>query len=379
MQEAGAPSLYGLDIFDLLRDSLPIVAGGGILALLLTLLGIRRKRAEAEEGEALDDLAASSVAEETWVDEFAAEVDPVYTAYGCYQDRLEQALIQAPDQLELKHRLLKVYYATRNVTAFNDLSESMVEKGQDIVDPDAWSRICDMGHEISPDNNLYQNDTSSQVTPQVDVVDDDAGTESAARIGEELSGLFTPDDLDGEVDGLQDSVDVSSLDLDGLDTRPLDLDLSSVESVAVVDHPGDTIDLPALDVAIDEGLAADEKIGSQLEGPGNLSKPEDDLSCLTEDIAPDLDTSSAQRGRGALDEPLSIDEAFDKAVDEEIDISNLAPEVLDAEAVETRLDLARAFLEMGDPEGAKGILEDIRQEGNETQCSEAEKLLADIG
>jgi FimV C-terminal domain len=65
-------------------------------------------------------------------------------------------------------------------------------------------------------------------------------------------------------------------------------------------------------------------------------------------------------------------------VDEEIDISTPPPETADTEAVDTKLDLARAFLEMGDAEGAKGILEEIRQEGNETQREEAEKLLADI-
>ena len=442
-----APLLDGLDIPALLRDNLPIVAGGGgILVLLLILLGVRRKRAEAEEDEAFNDLASSPAAEEASADEPAVsaavdadeeesevdgdslfdqeetsflseftpsdmnalrdetgEVDPiaeadVYIAYGRYQqveDLLKQALTRDPDRLALKHKLLEVYYATRNVAAFNELAESMVENGQDIVDPDAWSRICDMGREISPDNSLYQNDTSSQMAPEVDEGGVDA--ESAARFEEELSGLATLDDLDGEGGGLLDSVDEPSLDLDDLkeledlddlDTHPLepldslDLDLSSVENVAEADRHDDTIDLPTLDIGTGEDnveeLVADDELKSQLEELGDLAELEDDLSRLTEEITPDLDTSPAQRGQGALDEPLPIDEAFDKAVDEEIDISRLAPETVDAEAVDTKLDLARAFLEMGDPEGAKDILEEIRQEGNETQRREAEKLLADI-
>ncbi len=429
------------DIFTLLRDNLPIVAGGGgILVLLLILLGIRRKRAEVEEGEAFDDLVASSLDEETSADissdsaavdtkekegevdedslfgqeetsflsEFTpsdmnalrdetGEVDPiseadVYIAYGRYQqveDLLKQALTRDPDRLALKHKLLEVYYATRNAVAFNELAESMVENGQDIVDPDAWSRICDMGREIAPDNRLYQNDTSSQVTSEVFAGGDYA--ESAARIEEGGAELASQDDTDGKEAGLPGLVDEPSLDLDDfkeledlgdLDTRPLDsldLDLSSVENVAEADRPDDAIDLPALDIVAGEGgveeSRGDDEGLAQLEELSDLAELEDDLNRLTEELASDLNTSPAQRG---LDEPLSIDEAFDKAVDEEIEISSLAPETVDAEAVDTKLDLARAFLEMGDAEGAKDILEEIRQEGNEIQRKEAEKLLADI-
>ena len=45
---------------------------------------------------------------------------------------------------------------------------------------------------------------------------------------------------------------------------------------------------------------------------------------------------------------------------------------------ETKLDLASAYIEMGDPEGAKTILQEIISEGNDTQKSRAEKLLNDL-
>jgi pilus assembly protein FimV len=41
----------------------------------------------------------------------------------------------------------------------------------------------------------------------------------------------------------------------------------------------------------------------------------------------------------------------------------------------TKLDLARAYLEMGDKESAKGILEEVGNEGNEDQRTEALELL----
>ncbi|WP_414673881.1 FimV/HubP family polar landmark protein [Marinimicrobium sp. UBA4509] len=44
----------------------------------------------------------------------------------------------------------------------------------------------------------------------------------------------------------------------------------------------------------------------------------------------------------------------------------------------TKLDLARAYIDMGDADGARDILEEVRQEGNEQQQQEAEELLGRI-
>ncbi|MDA3830991.1 hypothetical protein PEC18_35615 [Paucibacter sp. O1-1] len=42
------------------------------------------------------------------------------------------------------------------------------------------------------------------------------------------------------------------------------------------------------------------------------------------------------------------------------------------------MDLAKAYLDMGDPDGAKSMLEEVMAEGSESQKSEARKLLAEI-
>jgi len=43
--------------------------------------------------------------------------------------------------------------------------------------------------------------------------------------------------------------------------------------------------------------------------------------------------------------------------------------------VDTKLDLARAYLDMGDPEGARAMLEEVINEGSQTQKDEAKRLL----
>ncbi|MFT3791744.1 MAG: FimV/HubP family polar landmark protein [Rudaea sp.] len=52
---------------------------------------------------------------------------------------------------------------------------------------------------------------------------------------------------------------------------------------------------------------------------------------------------------------------------------------LDEDTISTRLDLARAYLDMGDPDGARSMLDEVLAEGNPAQKEEARKLLSEIG
>jgi FimV-like protein len=46
--------------------------------------------------------------------------------------------------------------------------------------------------------------------------------------------------------------------------------------------------------------------------------------------------------------------------------------------VGTKLDLARAYMDMGDPEGARSILEEVVQEGSASQKQEASRLIESL-
>jgi pilus assembly protein FimV len=73
-------------------------------------------------------------------------------------------------------------------------------------------------------------------------------------------------------------------------------------------------------------------------------------------------------------EPELVAEAIAEpvAVEEE---SEIDPEL--REEVNTKLDLARAYMEMGDREGAREILQEVLGEGDRQQKAEAEKLMAE--
>ena len=65
--------------------------------------------------------------------------------------------------------------------------------------------------------------------------------------------------------------------------------------------------------------------------------------------------------------------SLDDDEDDDFDISELSEDV---DEVSTKLDLARAYIDMGDNEGAISILQEVKQEGNDEQQKEADELIA---
>lgn len=86
-----------------------------------------------------------------------------------------------------------------------------------------------------------------------------------------------------------------------------------------------------------------------------------------ESPAPDLDLS---------DISLDLDESPTVATEEE---KTVEPESEQWQEVATKLDLAKAYLEMGDKEGAREILQEVVQEGDSSQQDDARALLGELG
>ena len=83
--------------------------------------------------------------------------------------------------------------------------------------------------------------------------------------------------------------------------------------------------------------------------------------------ADDIDLNEFSSDEAALAD-LSDDD-----MDDELDF------LADADEAATKLDLARAYIDMGDSEGAKDILSEVLGEGNDEQRKEANELLGRIG
>ncbi len=129
-------------------------------------------------------------------------------------------------------------------------------------------------------------------------------------------------------------------------------------------------ELEMLDV--EETEAVLEDIGASLADEGGDSTESDsDLSMGIDlsDFNFDVDESGQSEALPALKDGEPEASASDSASDT---LSEVPDEVA------TKLDLARAYIDMGDADGAKGILDEVLSEGSEVQQQEAQELMKNI-
>jgi pilus assembly protein FimV len=100
-----------------------------------------------------------------------------------------------------------------------------------------------------------------------------------------------------------------------------------------------------------------------------MAPSEFDIGSINLDLSAEPEESAM--APAALPEPAGLPEAFEEA----------APDVHDAqwEEVNTKLDLAKAYEEMGDLEGARELLQEVLNEGSGELIEQAETILARIG
>lgn len=112
------------------------------------------------------------------------------------------------------------------------------------------------------------------------------------------------------------------------------------------------------------------------EDASDLTADDIDLSpSLTEDSIEDQPTAeeSSEAAKANITQEFEIPE-FDPEEDDDSNLGFLS----DSDETATKLDLARAYIDMGDADGAKDILDEIMDEGNDDQKKEAETLLAKL-
>jgi pilus assembly protein FimV len=104
----------------------------------------------------------------------------------------------------------------------------------------------------------------------------------------------------------------------------------------------------------------------------------DDIDHELETDFSDLEIEDAGQGI-SLDDELDLSADFDDADKiEEQDEEDLLI-AAESNGLSTKLDLARAYMDMGDEDGARQILEEVEAEGNEEVQAEARALLERIG
>ena len=166
----------------------------------------------------------------------------------------------------------------------------------------------------------------------------------------------------------------------------MDFDFNLGESAPAAEE-----DKGGLDFSLDTGASASGEDSGSLDfdldmGSDDSSSPataEMEMSMdfnLDEsglDEAEKDDTMSFDLGEGfdsgtdSMPQPTMDDMAFDTAESEDLDIGG-------GDEVGTKLDLAKAYIDMGDPDGARSILDEVMAEGSASQKQEAQALLDQI-
>ncbi len=407
-----------------------MIAGGAAGALLLALLALLLGRRGKEEpvpavpaagtGEPVDQesilmeeessladtvadhMAAGDIGDTSFLSEYSteefkglqedtAEVDPVseadvYIAYGRYQQAeeiLREAMESGNDSAAVKYKMLEVYYATQKKDQFNALAEKMVNSGQYEEDPKAWEHIQTMGRDLDKANPLFAAGVSAAAAAAT--VDADSAVSEDSELSLDLSTLAEEVDsalgADSEpLEGFSElDLDFSKLDTDDGsaaaddqaaqaesvldDVNKDDLALSETElhtELLDIDDVGDievgttNLDEALADLSGDlEGVMADSQI---LDEPLDLE--DDRFSNLEEGLAPDSQISG-------LEDDLNVSQAVEE-------------DSIIGDEVETKLELARAFMEIGDADGARGILQEVEEDGTPEQKETASELLGQL-
>jgi pilus assembly protein FimV len=121
-------------------------------------------------------------------------------------------------------------------------------------------------------------------------------------------------------------------------------------------------------------------------GDGSDTSSGNGLDLDLEDLAAALEGDTVEQPRSSLeadifagngDTPVDIDVGLDFVGSDDPtgteDVGALDPQTMTE--IGTKLDLARAYIDMGDPEGAKSILEEVLDEGDSGQRREAQGLI----
>jgi pilus assembly protein FimV len=220
---------------------------------------------------------------------------------------------------------------------------------------------------------------------------------SAAAADEKDAEIeFSADDMDDmdELDNLEFASDLNShraeanadvgdadesddfdLDMGDLDLEALDQEMDAL--VGEVDDLGD--DDVAVATPTETLTAVDETqvaAAAPAEEEFDLDFAAEDLDgeeWSLEEVAPVAERQmAAEPDAFAFGEDQSFEDEESDDLDSELDFLS------DADEVATKLDLARAYIDMGDQDGARDILDEVRNEGSEEQKREAAELLERI-
>lgn len=303
-------------------------------------------------------------------------------------DILEAAVVREPERSDLRLKLMEVYAQQGDRDAFVGEERQLVANGRNHAEAEALKARYPamLGAAVL---GLSAAAVAAELDAQYvkDLLNDDDEPDAPEPIGEVFDTDFDLN-LDG-VDPLsaaeEDDLDNPEGDFEALlarstaeqqaadaeaDLADFDLDIAADDPApsAVDDldtaEPLSTLDEPA------KAIVPPVKEEMDLSSDFDLSLPDDDevesrkFTADLDDVNAELDRLSQTMAKPSLDANADLDDEFDF--------------LAGTDEVTTKLDLARAYIEMSDADGARDILDEVVKEGSEAQRNEARRMLSNL-
>lgn len=322
------------------------------------------KLAESLNTDSVDfDIAGKFEAETLKVDLDAndplSEAD-FHLAYGLYDEAallLESAAEKNPGRTDLRVKLAETYFRATKPHEFEEVAQSLKPQ----LDAAEWQKIAIMGSQLIPDSPLFQGAAQNAAleTP-VDLAFDEPETPAAApaaapapeKAKMSSTGAFS---ASGAYSASSSSV---------LDFKLEDLEAASSKPAAA----------PAPEARKPTGNTLEFNLADfDLSKPGATEPPAAKADPGSETLAFDLGDD--------FKSPLAEKPGITPAEDIKLDDFDLGELPQDSHAISsgdeagTKLDLARAYVDMGDNEMARSLLNEVLQQGSGDQKKEAQALL----
>ena len=326
------------------------------------------------------------------------EVDPISEAdlflnFGRdaqAEEILKEALLNTPNNHQIHLKLLGIYANRKDVNSFSAIARQLKDSG----DEPAWQQAAAMGRNLEPNNPMYagggavedHGSATMQTTvlsampefspgeaPSHDVDFDLGGTEKTSTLSADDMAVAEAETMDFDVTSTHPSLTApTEMDFDITSTSP-SMPAIGEEKEAALPNLDDLVfdvtsthpSMPAAEPMVEPAKAAqDEDAGMEF----TLDFPIGDIAA--EKPAP----AASSAGSGFGDISLNLDEIGAPG--------EAAPEAAKDEhwhEVATKLDLAKAYQEMGDATGAREILDEVVREGDEGQRETAQSMLDQLG
>lgn len=331
------------------------------------------------------------------------EVDPiaeaeVYIAYGRdaqAEEILLDALKQDPSRHEVRMKLMELYASKSDVQHFEKLAQEMHDAfdGRGAL----WAKAAAMGLALDPANHLYQMSEAPATRPAppptvsertdtglISLDDELAAADLSAQFGEEpvgdLGDEITPAELEDSNDELlsalfsetapddtvEEFVAQETVDLGADDGQQLNFSLDSLLAMSNTDQEQE-------DAAAKTAAEEAEKDALLEFDLHELASADIDAAPLNPEQQKPAEASASAFSADFIEFDLP---ATDKETDDEHKVTAAASQ---EDPLSTKLDLAQVYLDMGDEEGAKEVLQELLAEADGSLRDEALGMLARIG